>query len=316
MTRLPYALVLHGVRYVQASTLLTVYLTTGPLRGHAVKVKPETLHAHPDKYASQPQHAPTAAAPTHLDLVARARAKGHDADAIQMYLDYATAATPEQWATTAAKFGFSPDEAAVVQHDMIKREREQHRQQLRSELHRQEHVALHGQPLADYGDELDGEPPPEIQVDPGLERHASILGGLAQKHPEIAALLKAGTVQRLVHKPPQNGKHATASYNPRTRAIEIGQPEYTNTGVLVHELGHAAEEHFDAAGVTLDGPHWRRDAPAASTYGATDNPSEKWAEAWTAHLGPQHADFQQHAPEQAATVARMRQHLTHPVAAP
>ena len=248
--------------------------------------------------------------PTYDTFVARLRARDHDDDAVQSYLDYALNAPEDRWVELAAKFKFSPDEAKALRQDLVDRDRVQQRERLRKEVARAEALALHHQPFADYGAEADGEPPPHVQVEPVVACVGRILGGLAKLHPEVRGLLAANLIRRIILRPKANSNDtATASYNPLTRTIEVTQPQSVNTSVLAHELGHAAEAHLADAGVSIDGPEWGRWAPAASSYASGDKPSEAWAEAWVAMLGHQREAFERHSPAQAKAVTKVCNHL-------
>ena len=180
------------------------------------------------------------------------------------------------------------------------------------ERHRARALAEH----VDYGTIRPATPPPGLHVERGLEPQARLLGGLARRHPEIAAIFAHGLVTSLIHSPYPKDPHDpwVAAYDPREHCIVVQHPQHCTATTLVHELGHAAQSYFAATGIDLTRPEWHADQPAASLYGSGANAQEKWAEAWTASLSSQEQAFRRHAPQQAAAVAKVRAHLRGPAA--
>jgi hypothetical protein len=236
-------------------------------------------------------------------LIDRIKAKGYDDDQAQMYLDSAGTAEPEQWAKWMAKFDLGPEEAEKVRQDLVRQEKDAARAHARDQWQAAEKTALNGQSMVSHEGEYDSDPPAGVEVEKGLDKVGRTLGGLVEKHPELKGLIAKGLVKRVVTVS-NAGKpgHATASYNPISKQIEVGEPEHVHPSVLIHELGHAAEELQGEAGVDLsDDEWWGKDRPMASVY-AHENPNEAFAEAFSAMLGKDREAFEKHAPEQAAAI--------------
>lgn len=249
------------------------------------------------------------------DFASQLKAKGVTDDQVQMYRDVASDTEPAAWASYMQKFGFSADDAESLRQRIKEEERTGNQEQAKQRWDASEKRALNGQDFARYDSSsvAEGAIPTGVKVEAGLENIGHMLGGLTQKHPELAKLVKLGLVNGIVHKKQPPGSHATASYNPTTKKIEIGNPDHVNVRTLVHELGHAAEEVSADAQVDLTHDDWwGADTPSASMYGQ-DDPSEAFAEAFTAMLGEDRDAFQRHAPKQADGVERVLSFLNAPI---
>lgn len=220
-----------------------------------------------------------------------------------MYRDVASGTSPEQWHKWVGKHGLTPEQSEKLRQKFIAEEKAANRSHARSQAAKEAALAFKGAGMAsDVALVKVARAQPSVPVGEGLEKIGQLFGGLEQKYPAVAKLVSAGLVRGIVKHTARGKSGHSANYNPKTKNIEINQAEFTNAGVLLHEVGHALEEAAGAGWMHQAG--WGAEQPSASEYAASGNPSEQFAEAFVQLVAGDAKGFYEHASKQARVVAQ------------